>query len=69
MKERYADDKLGIREFWRQFNIRMAIVMRFPFCLRYTRRLGLFSLFVTFFTLFIASWFSFILSFCYFFLF
>jgi hypothetical protein len=26
-----ADDKLSITEFWRQFNIKMAIVMRLPF--------------------------------------
>jgi hypothetical protein len=26
-----ADDKLCIKEFWRQFNIKMAIVIRFPF--------------------------------------
>jgi hypothetical protein len=26
-----ADDKLTIKEFWRQFNVKMAIVIRFPF--------------------------------------
>jgi hypothetical protein len=31
IRECDADDKLSIREFWRQFNIKMAIVIRFPF--------------------------------------
>jgi hypothetical protein len=31
IRECDVDNKLGIREFWRQFNIKMAIVIRFPF--------------------------------------
>jgi hypothetical protein len=31
IRECDADDKLSIREFWRQRNIKMAIVIRFPF--------------------------------------
>jgi hypothetical protein len=31
IRECDADVKLGIKEFWRQFNIKMAIVIRFPF--------------------------------------
>jgi hypothetical protein len=26
-----ADDKVGIKEFWRQFNIKMTVVIRLPF--------------------------------------
>jgi hypothetical protein len=31
MRECDADDTLSIKEFWLQFNIKMAIVIRFPF--------------------------------------
>jgi hypothetical protein len=31
IRECDADDKLSIKEFWRQFNIKVAIVIRFPF--------------------------------------
>jgi hypothetical protein len=32
MRERDADDELSIREFCREFNIKMAIVIGFLFC-------------------------------------
>jgi hypothetical protein len=31
IRESDTDDKLGMEEFWRQFNIKMAIVILFPF--------------------------------------
>jgi hypothetical protein len=31
IRECDADDKLSIQEFWRQFNIKMAIVIRYTF--------------------------------------